>query len=246
MTVAGHRFLGDIRQVLAYFEAALRAVRSAGQAGEGHLKIGVVASATSGIFNRIMRSYCAQHPGVVVEFYEDSPRTHIGRLNGRVLDVAVLPGNPQLQGCDIAQLWEEPILAALPRTDPRASLSHLHLKDLEMDKFIVSRGPPGPEIHDFIVKRLGTIGLSLQVGHHAVGREGLMALIALGFGISLISGAEADVTYPNVAFVPLAGETLPFNVAWSAENDNPALRRFISLARASTRQNVFAAEPREQ
>ncbi|HEV2605571.1 MAG TPA: hypothetical protein VGU24_18140 [Microvirga sp.] len=50
-----------------------------------------------------------------------------------------------------------------------------------------------------------------------------MAMVGLNFGVSLISGAEAGVSYPHVAFVPLAGEVLPFSAVWSPDNDNPAL-----------------------
>ena len=58
-----------------------------------------------------------------------------------------------------------------------------------------------------------------------------MALIGLGLGVSLVSGAEAAVSYPGVVFRPLADDLLPYSVVWSEHNDNPMLRRFMSLAR---------------
>lgn len=62
-----------------------------------------------------------------------------------------------------------------------------------------------------------------------------MAMVGLGFGVTLVSGAEAGVAYPHVAFVPLAGEVLPFSAVWSPDNDNPALRRLLSEARVQAK-----------
>jgi DNA-binding transcriptional LysR family regulator len=236
LTVAGGRFLHDVRIVFSHLEAALRTVRAAGHAGEGTLKIGVVASISSSFVNSLLRSYRVAHPTVSMEIVEGEPRAHVADVVGRALDLAFLTGTPQPQGCDAEQLWHEPILAALSSDDPRAAAGILQLSDMAEDQFIVSRSAPGPEIHDFIVQRLATLGFSPRIDHHRVAREGLMAMVGLGFGVTLISGAEAGVSYPHVAVVPLAGEVLPFSAIWSPENDNPALRRLLSAARVQARK----------
>ena len=70
-----------------------------------------------------------------------------------------------------------------------------------------------------------------------------MALVGLGRGVSLVGAAEAGVTYPGVAFRPLSGEMLPFSAIWSERNDNPVLRRFLSLSRAHLKTLVREAAP---
>jgi DNA-binding transcriptional LysR family regulator len=241
LTVAGQRFLEDVRIVFSQLESALTTVRAAGYAGEGTLKIGVVASISSSFLNTLLRIYRREHPKVSMEIIEGEPRAHIADVVGRSLDVAFLTGIPQPQGCDAEQLWHEPILAALAASDPRAASGVLNLGDMAADQFVVSRVAPGPEVRDYIVRRLATLGFSPRIDHHRVSRESLMALVGLGFGVTLVSGAEAGVRYPHVAFVPLAGEVLPFSAVWSPENDNPALRRLLSAARTEARKVKSAA-----
>ena len=68
-----------------------------------------------------------------------------------------------------------------------------------------------------------------------------MHLVALGFGISFISEAGTATRYPEVVFRPLAtaDDVVPYSAVWLPGNDNPALRRFLSLARSmSSRQLV--------
>lgn len=244
-TVAGRRFLEELRPALAQLDTAVRVLRTAGDAGEGRLKIGVVASISSGFLNTLLRSFRLAHAAVAVEIFEGEPRAHVADVVGRALDVAFLTGEPQSRACDTEQLWCEPILAALQTNDPRAASGSLPLADLALDKFIVSRSAPGPEIHDYIVQRLATLGFSPQIDQYRVAREGLMSLVGLGFGVSLVSGAEAGVSYPNVSFVPLAGEALPFSAVWSPENDNPALRRLLSAARVQARKTNAVSPARK-
>jgi DNA-binding transcriptional LysR family regulator len=70
-----------------------------------------------------------------------------------------------------------------------------------------------------------------------VGRETLMHLVAMGRGVTITSEATLATAYPNVIFRPIAGadDTLQFSAVWLPGNDNPALRRLLSLARRRMR-----------
>jgi hypothetical protein len=50
--------------------------------------------------------------------------------------------------------------------------------------------------------------------------------------------ATIATPFPKVVFRPIAGddELLHFNAAWLPHNDNPALRRFLSLARSTAKK----------
>ena len=95
-------------------------------------------------------------------------------------------------------------------------------------------------MHEYLIKRLASLGRTPDIERHAVGREGLMNLVGLGVGISLVADHWRGVSYPNVVFVPVENgrERIPFSWLWRADNDNPALRRFVSLARIEAKQNA--------
>jgi DNA-binding transcriptional LysR family regulator len=86
------------------------------------------------------------------------------------------------------------------------------------------------------VKHLSQMGPAPMVERHGVGRDNLMHLVALGQGVALASEAATATHFPGVRFVPLCGEILRFSAIWSRRNDNPALRRLLSLARTMARQ----------
>ena len=109
-------------------------------------------------------------------------------------------------------------------------------------KFVVSAREPGPEIHDYIVRRVSDLGRRARVERHRLGREGIMNLVGLGLGVSLVADHWRGVGYPGVVFVPIGekDERVPFSLSWRPENDNPALRRFLSLARAAAKGALSA------
>ena len=65
-----------------------------------------------------------------------------------------------------------------------------------------------------------------------------MNLVGLGLGVSLVAEHWCGVSYPGVVFRPVGGEDerVRFSLVWRPENDNPALRRFVSLARVHARK----------
>ena len=54
-----------------------------------------------------------------------------------------------------------------------------------------------------------------------------------GFGATIVAEPATAATYPGVVFRPIAGPDalLPIKAAWLPQNDNPVLRRFLSLLR---------------
>ena len=70
--------------------------------------------------------------------------------------------------------------------------------------------------------------------HKLGGRDHILSLVALGRGLTLTSEATTVAQFPGITYRELADEVLPFSMVWSAQNDNPASRRLLSLARSLT------------
>lgn len=70
-----------------------------------------------------------------------------------------------------------------------------------------------------------------------MGRDNLMHLVAIGEGFTLTSEATTATSFPGVVYRPLSEEILPFCAIWSPQNDNPALRRLLSLARTMSKRS---------
>ena len=238
-TIAVRRLLAGSRLIIADIESSLQTAQSSGRGEEGSLRLGIVASIASGFSRHLLVSFITSHPDLDYVVMEGSPREHIAAVRALRSDFTFVTGMPLSPGCEVEDLWHERILVALSETHPLASSKEIAWDQLSSERFIVSRVDPGPEIQDYIVRGLADLGRH-PVVEKAVQRETLLGLVGIGQSLSLVGEAEAGVTYPGVVFRPLDREETPFSLVWSAENDNPVFRRFLSTARAEAAERRAA------
>ena len=68
---------------------------------------------------------------------------------------------------------------------------------------MVGTAEPGPEIHEYLIRRLADLGHRPHVRRHRLGREGIMNLAGLGLGVSLVAEHWHGVSYPGIVFRPV-------------------------------------------
>lgn len=243
LTQAGQRFLVRARKAIAQVGHAAMDVGSFGRGEAGTVRIGIFSSLASGFLADLLRAYATVNPTIRPELIEGGPSGHIVAIQGHHLDVAFLTGEPVADGCDLAHLWNERVFVALPGDDVLSRKREISWRDLRDRHFIVSETDPGPEIHDYLVKHLAELGHHPNVERYRVGRDNLMNLVAMGQGLTLTSEATIAARFPGVVYRPLSEEILPFCAIWSPHNDNPALRRLLSLARTMSRRSNAVKVP---
>lgn len=242
LTVAGRDFVGNARAILGSVDHASRRASRAGRGSNGHLSIGVLCSFSSCFPHILLQRFLSAHPEVTLDVTEAAHRENLSGLAERRLDAAFVVGSPRMAGLDAEQVWSERVFIAIPQAHALANESEIKWELLHKERFVVSRGEPGPEIHNFVVRFLTELGQKVIIDVFDVGREALMVLVGLGVGVSVMSEAGTAVNYPGVVFRPLvSGAELPFTMVWHPENDNPALRRFLSLARMLARASASSS-----
>lgn len=238
LTYAGQRFVYRALRALNEIERAAADAGSFGRGEIGTVRIGIFTSLASGFLSDLLRAYVSANPGVRPDLIEGGPAAHIAAVQRLHLDIAFLTGKPVADGCDVAQLWNERVLAVIPRKHEFASLRTINWMHLRDRHFIVSEDDPGPEIHDYLVKHIGDLGHHPSIERHRVGRDNLMHLVAMGQGLTLVHEAAGAAQFPGVIYRHIKDEILPFCAIWSPRNDNPALRRLLSLARTMSKTIV--------
>ena len=236
LTNAGKKFVRHARQALSEVSHAAANVGPIGRGDEGLVRVGIFSSLASGFLAQMLRAYSDRYAGVHIDIIEGGPSDHIAAVRMHKLDVAFVTGAPFQADCDAAQLWTERVFVVLPSGHALAERKCIHWDDLHDQAFIVSEGDPGPEIQDFLIARLADLGVHPAIERYHVGRDNLIHIVSLGRGLTLTSEATIAARFPGVVYRRLDGEALPFCAVWSPDNDNPALRRLLSLARSMARE----------
>lgn len=129
-----------------------------GRSERGHIKVGIFSSLASGFLCELLAAYGKEHASVRVEFFDGDPADHVASIRRLQLDVAFITGTAQWSDCQTEQLWSERVFAVLPSDHPLSEKPLLSWSDLAGERFIVSDGAPGSEIHDYLVQRLADLG----------------------------------------------------------------------------------------
>ena len=238
LTYAGQRFLPQARRILRDIGHSVEDVARIGRVENGRLKIGIFSSLASGFLANLLLAYDSAHAKVHIEFIEGNPDEHIAAVRQFQIDVAFLTGTRVWPGCETDQLWFERVFVVLPEGHALSEKPVVGWSDLTMEQFIVSDVAPGPEIRDYLVKRLADLGHHPYIQPQSVGRDNLLSLVAVGRGLTVVSEAMAAARLPGITYRPIVDEILPFSAIWSARNDNPAFRSLLSMARKMSKSAI--------
>ena len=235
LTFAGQRFLGRARQAIDQLDEGVREVAAIGRSDAGHVRVGVFSSLASGFLSTLFGDYDERYPIINIYFEDGSAEIHLNSINKVELDVAFTIGNRHSHSNDFTHLWSERVFFALWEGHPLTKKRELHWADLVHERFLVCSGGPGDEVRGFLDLRLGSIGHQPDVCVQNIGRYNLLGLVASRRGVAATLESETLIAIPNVTYLPIVGELLPFFAITSPKNDNPAARTLLSLARTLSR-----------
>ncbi|MGO9773344.1 MAG: LysR family transcriptional regulator [Roseiarcus sp.] len=246
LTLAGQRFLERTRAAFAEIDYAIKNATAAGRGAEGVIRIGVLPSLLSGFLCDVLTKFREAQPGVILDFFDGPPKKLISRIMERRLDVAFLVAGTPTPGCDSEAFWSAGICVALPERHPLAGCDAIDWELLKEEHFVFGREATAAGLDGYATERIARIGNRLSLAMHDVSQDLVMQFVALGFGLSLLSDSSTAIPYPGVAFRPIAGEGhhISYSAIWLPGNDNPALRRFLSLSRSKSAEQRSSPLPK--
>ncbi len=170
-TIAGQRLLPRARKVLRYVSEGAEIVDAVGRVKDGHLRIGVFSSLASGFLQELLRSFHEQYEGVQLQVLDGNPAEHVAAIRQFRLDIAFLTGTQEWPQCEADHLWDERVFVVLPESHALAGKDEVSWHEIVHEKFIVMEAAPGQEIHDYLVKHVGSLGHHPRIEPQFVGRD---------------------------------------------------------------------------
>lgn len=233
-THAGEAFLARVAMALNMLCDAAREAGFAGRGQSGRLRIGVGPSSLGPGLFRLIARFRADHPNVWIDVVEGLHLDQLSAVRERHLDVAVVPGGARVIGLDVSRLWRERLCLVLPSTHALAAFDNIRWTHLESVRVMASGRDLGPSIETIAARA----GRSVRIEHVPASSGVLLDLVRLGLGAALVQAQHvAQLDDPDLHVMPLPSATIEeataeMELAWSAFNDNPVLRRFLVALRS--------------
>lgn len=229
-TTAGRKFLHDAGQILERLDLAARSARSAGEGVEGEIRIGVQVSLTDDFLLDLFLEFRRKHPAIMLRFSEifDDP---VGPLiNDRQIDVLLRSRQGEERGLRQQMFWGRHAHVVMPAGHRLEKKKRIQWHDIK-DEHFIARNNTASEM--FVCENFRKRGWEPSIETHLLKRDDLFELAGMGMGIIVATVAGSASAGNKLIMRPLACESdrINFYGLWSDRNDNPAFRRFLSLAR---------------
>ncbi len=227
-TVAGRRFLGEVRRTLGQLDDAVREAGTCGRAETGEVRIGLTF-APGDIWTSLIK---ASWQGVALDgrilLVEAVAREILTALRCHDIDLAFVSGDQCPSGFRLQPLWRERLLVILPKEHRLSTKVDIHPSDLAGERCIFSDRPARSSLDQHIIARLvhGDVGPSIE--YCSLQRENLLQAVALGQGLVVTTEGLIRVLPAGVVSRYLQADSLAFSMVWSDRNDNPLARRLIA------------------
>ena len=229
LTPLGRTLLPDARDAVERLDAfELRAKRlTAG--GAGRLALGFGLS-TIDIAPRAVAEFRRRHPDVGVTLDDMATAVQLERLRRGQLDAGFvrLPVDPEFS---VLELGTDHLMLAVPgNADTEPGVREL----IRRHGMVALAQTKGPGFVDHVQRYLAAEGIKPRVLQRANDLQTVMALVAAGVGVALVSArAPVVVAAERIRWVPIEHEAASWGVgvAWSGGEAAPALAAFLEVTR---------------
>jgi len=232
-TPAGRAVLRIARLILEQVDMLVDTGRSAGRGDTGHLVVGFYTSMSTGNLRATIGELKKLLPQLELATVERSRSRLMTALRNGTVDVVVSPGRLLSKDIRSLPLWSERILISLPQDHYLATREIIYWTDLCNEKILLSEYDPGRELEYLLISKLVLPDDRPKVERHDVSRGIIKSLTSMGMGLSLVMESDIGASFAGLAYRELHDGTGPsrvdFFAHWRADNENPALNRFLNL-----------------
>jgi DNA-binding transcriptional LysR family regulator len=248
LTGPGQALLVEARRVLHQADLAQLAARNARDSAGARLRIGYVPDALPPSVPRALAHLTSAAPRVEVSLEAGATHSLIQAVRDQRLDAVVVGLPAPAKGLRATTLGHQPLIAALPLSDPRGLEPELTLEQLDPERLVMLPRDANPALHDAVLTLCRQAGLSPSFVEAAEPRvEAVLLAVAAGGGAALLPGAITErYAAPGVRLVELADAEPAFEVAVLTHPDAEHLATQAFLHAVARAAKVRPAEPAER
>jgi DNA-binding transcriptional LysR family regulator len=230
LSEAGQALLPEVRLLFEQVGRATDAAQHADRGTSGHLRIGFVGSAADGPLPRIVGGFRQELPGVSLTLNELGVDEQLEALRAGRLDVGFVRGPLDEQGLNVAEIYNEPLVVAIPQRHRFARRKQISARDLRGEALVLLSREEVPGLFDQVIAICQQHGFNASVEQQSTSIQAVLGLVAAGLGVSVLPRSVESLRRVGVRFLPLRGSRTTLLVAWREDGRSALLQSFLGQA----------------
>lgn len=210
LTRAGQAFWGDLHRVFSALDQACTNAAAAAHGYHGVLRIAVSDGIAASRLAALLTSCREQTPEVAIHLFEVSLAEQIKGLRQGLYDAGFAQSHVTDRDLVAQSAWTESVRVALPKRHPLLGYKCVPVDELSHYSVILFH----PTTHAGYCEQIKQLLQATNAGNapcaleHITSMELLMALVAAGYGVGLITPSQMSMLqHKDILARPLASET---------------------------------------
>lgn len=234
LTQAGEMFLRDARNIRDLMEQAVERVREAGQGKRGKMDIGIFGSGILDVIPKVLHAFRARHPDVQIALHQMSKKEQIEALRQHRIIAGFNRMLQPLPDLSSELVMVESIMVAVNENHLLAAKPAILLKELAGQPLILFPSGARPSFIDKVWDLCAAEGFQPTVSQEVGDAPTSVALVAAGFGLSLVPEAASSLSVPGVVYRRLANApdaVVDLSCIYRSDETSPLLLAFLQTIR---------------
>ncbi len=234
LTQAGSLFLDEARNIRSLVEQAIERTKRAGQGKLGRLDIGIFGTGILGAIPMLLQHFRDTHPDVRVVLHAMSKDEQIEALRQRRIVIGFNRIISPLPDLTTELILREPLYLAVNEDHPLATKSVVAFRELTDQPLVLFPTGARPNFVDRVMELCRNHGFTPEISQIVGDAVTGIALVAGGFGMSLVPQSATNLGLPGVVFRPLEdpeNATVDLSCIYRKDDESPILQAFLSTIR---------------
>ncbi|MGL4859884.1 MAG: LysR family transcriptional regulator [Enterobacteriaceae bacterium] len=204
LTPAGRALLHEVDTILNQVGNSLQYVRKLGRGESGHLLTGTVGTAAWGALLPTLQRFNQRFPEVSWSLNELNPQQQLEALQEHRIDIGISRDSTMAlpEGIGRQLLAREQIQLAVAQQHRLAGSSSISVGQLSGEKFILLSAQKF-NLGGYLYEVCRQYGVMPEIVHRVNEPQTALALVAYGYGITLLPESYGSISWPGVSFCPL-------------------------------------------
>lgn len=240
LTQAGEMFLEEARNVRSIVEQAIERTRRAGQGKLGRLDIGIFGTGILGAIPQLLHLFRYTHPDVRVVLHTMSKDEQIEALRQKRITIGFNRMIAPLPDMTNELILREPLYLAVNETHPLSQQQSVSIKELEKYPLVLFPTGARPNFVDRVIELCRNMGFTPDISQIVGDAVTGVALVAGGFGISVVPQSAITLKLPGVVYRPFhdsLSATVDLSCIYRTEDQSAILQAFLGVIRTFRAQH---------
>lgn len=229
LTPAGKLLTKAATRALEELGVALTRAQDAAAGRFGTVRLGFAPVAMLTKLPNILKSFHERNPFVELRLHTTYATNLWDGFEAGQYDLIVSRETRDVPALRNHLFCRDSLVVALPENDPAAKEPDLPIAALSNREFITSAEEIAPQWHRTISAMCRSAGFEPRIAQRTNDWGAMLALVASGLGVSIVSSTLAEVHFPGVEFVPLrhGSDSGSFWITAHKNMEDPAVKLLL-------------------